>query len=153
MSQPADPLLRLHCVNVFVRDQEQSLEFYRDQLGFRVVFDTRVQSGERWVAVAPPDGDAVLSLVAPKPDSRQYQLIGRPTDVVFVTDDVLARYHEWRQRGVQFLTTPKLKRIKYVDQSGNASATSSMLLGRESPVWGRCRHPLQRHRRQFVSPW
>jgi phosphoserine phosphatase RsbU/P len=137
-SQPvADPLLRLHCVNVFVRDQEQSLQFYRDQLGFRVVFDTRVQPGERWLAVAPPDGDAVLSLVAPKPDSRQYQLIGRPTDVVFVTDDVLARYHEWRQRGVQFLTTPKLKRIKYVDQGSDANGASSMLLGRESPVWGR----------------
>jgi phosphoserine phosphatase RsbU/P len=133
---PAEPLLRLHCVNVFVRDQQLSLEFYRDQLGFRVVFDTHVQSGERWVAVAPPDGDAVLSLVAPKPDSRQYQLIGRPTDVVFVTDDVVARYHEWRQRGVRFLTTPKLKRIKYVDHVEDASGNTPMLLGRETPVWG-----------------
>ena len=130
---PQDPLLRLHCVNVFVRDQEQSLQFYRDQLGFRVVFDTRVQSGDRWVAVAPPDGDAVLALIAPRPDSKLYQLIGRPTDIVFVTDDVLARYREWSSRGVHFLTTPKLKRIKYTDQPTN---TSSMLLGRESPIWG-----------------
>ena len=134
---PSDQLLRLHCVNVFVRDQEQSLQFYRDQLGFRVVFDTRLQSGERWVAVAPPDGDAVLALLAPKPGSRQYQLIGRSTDVVFLTDDVLTRYREWRRQGVCFVSTPKLKRIKYESQNGVAAPPApGMLLGRESPIWG-----------------
>ena len=58
-----DPHLRLHCVNVFVRDQDRSLRFYLDQLGFHLAFDTRLQSGERWVAVSPPDGSALLSLV------------------------------------------------------------------------------------------
>src|SRR5260370_1283424 len=46
------PHLRIHCINVFVRDQDRSLRFFVDQLGFNVAFDTRVQSGERWVAVA-----------------------------------------------------------------------------------------------------
>ena len=27
--------LRLHCVNVYVRNQERSLRFYLDQLGFQ----------------------------------------------------------------------------------------------------------------------
>ena len=71
--------LGLHAVNVFVRDQDRSLRFYVDQLGFHVAFDARLQSGERWVAVAPPDGTAVLTLVAPAPDSKEYKLIGRPT--------------------------------------------------------------------------
>src|SRR5258707_5894703 len=57
--------LRLHCVNVFVRDQDRSLRFFVDQLGFNVAFDTRVQSGDRWFGVAPPDGSAVMSLVVP----------------------------------------------------------------------------------------
>ena len=30
-----DPILRIHCIKVFVRDQERSLRFYLDQLGFR----------------------------------------------------------------------------------------------------------------------
>ena len=121
-----DHILRIHCVKIFVRDQEQSLRFYLDQLGFRLVADTLLQSGERWLAVAPPDGDTVLALVAPEPDSKLSQLIGRPTDVVFVTEDVLARCREWSRRGVK-MTTPKLRRVK--------SATSVMP-GSDVPVWG-----------------
>ena len=71
---------------------------------------------DRWVAVAPPDGSAVLSLVAPKPDSKQYGLIGRSTQVVFITDDVVAKFREWRKRGVRFLYTPRLKQITYERQ-------------------------------------
>jgi len=116
-------------VKVFVRDQDQSLRFYVDQLGFRLVADTVLQSGERWLAVAPPDGDTVLALIAPQPDSKVSHLVGRPTDVVFVTDDVLARYQEWSRRGVKFLSTPKLRRVKSVSQASNPS-------GVDSPVWG-----------------
>jgi serine phosphatase RsbU (regulator of sigma subunit)/predicted enzyme related to lactoylglutathione lyase len=129
LPQPClDQILRIHCVKVFVRDQEQSMRFYLDQLGFRLIADTLLQSGERWLAVAPPDGDTVLALVAPDPDSKQYQFIGRPTDVVFVTDDVLARVREWSRRGVK-MTTPKLRRVK------SASGTS-IRPGGEAPVWG-----------------
>jgi serine phosphatase RsbU (regulator of sigma subunit)/catechol 2,3-dioxygenase-like lactoylglutathione lyase family enzyme len=126
--QPSpDQILRIHCVKIFVRDQEQSLRFYLDRLGFRLVADTLLQSGERWLAVAPPDGDTVLALVAPKPNSKLYQLIGRPTDVVFVTDNVLARCQEWSRHGVK-MTTPKLRRVK--------SASGTSMPGSEVPVWG-----------------
>src|SRR6202790_2583709 len=97
-----DLYLRMHCVNVYVRDQERSLRFYLDQLGFHLAFDTRLQTGERWVAVAPPDGSAVLTLVAPEPDSKEHKLIGRATGIVLVTEDVITKYEEWRRRGVQF---------------------------------------------------
>jgi serine phosphatase RsbU (regulator of sigma subunit) len=130
LPQPStDQILRIHCVKVFVRDQEKSLRFYLDQLGFRLVADTLLQSGERWLAVAPPDGDTVLALVAPRADSKLYQLIGRPTDVVFVTNDVLARFREWSCRGVKFLSTPKLRRVRSVNGT-------SILPGSEAPVWG-----------------
>ncbi len=144
------PHLRLHCVNVFVRDQDRSLRFFVDQLGFNLAFDTRVQSGERWVGVAPPDGAAILSLIVPKPNSEQYKLIGRATQIVFVTEDVTAKFQEWSKRGVRFQTAPRLKRIRYqfqpaqtaaaaaATQSAESGATSksSMLLGEETPIWG-----------------
>src|SRR5437870_7507923 len=98
---PQRPFLGIHAVNVFVRDQEQSLRFYVDQLGFDIAFDARLPSGDRWVAVAPPDGSAVLSLTAPAPDSRAYKFIGRHTGIVFVTENVIAKYEEWRRRGVR----------------------------------------------------
>src|SRR6202158_2123172 len=150
------PHLRLHCVNVFVRDQDRSLRFFVDLLGFNVAFDTRVQSGERWVRGAPPDGAAILSLIAPKPNSEQYKLIGRATQIVFVTEDVTAKFQEWSKRGVRFQTPPRLKRIRYqfqppqtvaaaaTSQSAESGAgsksmapnVSGMLLGEETPVWG-----------------
>jgi hypothetical protein len=46
----------------------------------------------------PPDGGAVLSLIEPGPRSPDYKLIGRATQVVLVTDDVVAKLREWHQR-------------------------------------------------------
>lgn len=132
-----EPFLRFHAVKIYVRDQERSLRFYLDQLGFSLVYDTRLQSGERWVAVAPPDGTALLSLVAPKPGSREHKLIGRATQVSFVTDDVIAKFHEWTKRGVRFGHVPRLKRIKYERQDpASKPPAPSMLLGEKTPVWG-----------------
>ncbi len=108
-----DPYLRIQAVRVFVRDQDRSLRFYLDKLGFRLAADARLQSGQRWVAVAPPDGTAVLSLVAPSPRSPERRLIGRATQVVFVTEDVLGKFREWHKRGVRFRHEPRLQRIKY----------------------------------------
>jgi catechol 2,3-dioxygenase-like lactoylglutathione lyase family enzyme len=125
------PQLRIHAINIFVRDHDQSLRFYLDQLGFSLVGDVRFGSGQRWVAVAPPDGSAVLSLVAPKPDSKQYALIGRSTQVVFVTEDVVAKYREWGARGVKFQYTPRLKRIKYERQATAPDSTDPSLPSRE----------------------
>ena len=112
-SSRPDPYLRIHAVNVYVRDQDESLRFYLDQLGFVLAFDAKLQSGDRWVAVAPPDGSAVLALVAPKPESAAYHLIGRPTSIVLVTDNVPAKYREWRDRGVRFSHAPRLRRVHY----------------------------------------
>jgi serine phosphatase RsbU (regulator of sigma subunit) len=131
----ADAYLRIHAVRVFVRDQERSLRFYLDQLGFKLAFDARLESGQRWVAVAPPDGGAVLSLIAPRPRSVEYKLIGRATQVVFVTEDVPAKFREWHKRGVRFLHTPRLRRIRYDRGAPPGRGASLPPAGRE-PVWG-----------------
>ena len=129
------PHLRMHAVRVFVRDQERSLRFYLDQLGFRLAFDALLPSGQRWVAVAPPDGTALISLVAPRPTSPEHKLIGRATQVVFVTDDVTAKFREWLKRGVRFRHTPRLRRVRY--ERGVAAGPGDPVRpeGRE-PIWG-----------------
>src|SRR5260370_10842324 len=106
---------------VFVRDQDESLRCYVDQLGFEVAFDATLQSGDRWVAVAAPDGTAVLTLVAPKPGSKEYELIGRSTGVVFVTENVAEKYGEWRKRGVRFQYAPRLRRVSFESQTPTAA--------------------------------
>ena len=142
MSAPApspnpSPHLRIHSTQIFVRDLDRSLRFYLDQLGFHLAYDVKLQSGERLVAVAPPDCSAVLSLIAPKPDSVQYKLIGRSTQVVFITEDVVSKYKEWSLRGVRFNHTPRLRRIKFDSEARSVRPTiESPLLGEETSIWG-----------------
>ncbi len=129
--------LGLYAVNVFVRDQDRSLRFFVDQLGFNLAFDVRLQSGQRWVGVAPPNGTAVLTLIAPEPDSDEYKLIGQPTPVAFVAEDVGATYSQWRRRGVRFRHVPRLRRVKYQQQAVDGpEGAPSLLLGKKTPVWG-----------------
>jgi serine phosphatase RsbU (regulator of sigma subunit)/catechol 2,3-dioxygenase-like lactoylglutathione lyase family enzyme len=122
-----NPYLRIDAVNVYVRDLDRSLDFYLNQLGFHLALDIRLQSGYRLVAVAPPDGTTVLRLIVPDPDSEEYQLIGRHTPIVFLTEDVIAKFREWSKRGVRFHYTPRLRRIKH-DARTPASG--------EEPIWG-----------------
>ena len=129
--------LRVHAVNVFVRNQDQSLQFYVDQLGFSLAFDVRLQSGQRCVGVAPPHGTAVLTLIAPDPESDEYKLIGQPTGVAFVAEDVVATYRQWRLRGVRFRHVPRLRRVKYERSAGDGVSNGpSLLLGKRPPIWG-----------------
>jgi len=125
--------LRIHAVNVYVRDQDRSVRFYVDKLGFELAFDARLQSGQRWVAVSPPDGSAVLSLIAPESDSEEFKFIGRSTEVVFVTEDAAAKYVEWSARGVRFRFTPRLRRVQYDLANPNPELAS---MNEQKPIWG-----------------
>lgn len=134
-----NPYLRLQSVTIFVRNLDRSLNFYVDQLGFQLVFDARSQefAGRHFVTVAPPDGTANLTLVAPEPDSDQFKLIGRPTQVTFVTEDVLAKFREWSARGVRFLVNPRLKRLKYpAHAQASAAVAPPSAAGEHPPIWG-----------------
>jgi serine phosphatase RsbU (regulator of sigma subunit)/catechol 2,3-dioxygenase-like lactoylglutathione lyase family enzyme len=136
-----DPHLRMHCVNVYVRNQDRSLKFYLEQLGFHLAFDTRLQGGERWLAVAPPDGSTLLALVTPSATSPMYKLIGRSTNVVFITEDVTSKYSEWSKRGVVFSHTPRLRRIQYRREErtaarGGDGSHDAPMLGERENIWG-----------------
>jgi serine phosphatase RsbU (regulator of sigma subunit)/uncharacterized glyoxalase superfamily protein PhnB len=130
-----DPYLRLLCVNVFVRNQDRSLQFYVEKLGFKVVIDENYETGVRWIAVAPPDGNVVFALVTPKRNSEEYKLIGRSRHAVLVTEDVLAKYEDWRKRGVRFHHPPQMTLwggilTSFEDLDGNAFS----LVGRDDWV-------------------
>jgi catechol 2,3-dioxygenase-like lactoylglutathione lyase family enzyme len=103
-----DPYLLLQQVTLFVRDQERSRRFFVDCLGFAVALDYASAEFGRWVMVAPPDGTARISLVAPKPDSEEYALIGKTRQLVFLTENVDVKYREWKERGVKFDCPPEL---------------------------------------------
>ncbi|NYF89325.1 SpoIIE family protein phosphatase [Tunturiibacter empetritectus] len=104
---PECPYLRIFKSTVYVRNHDKSLKFYVDQLGFSIVADAHFDFDGRWVAVAPPDGSAVLALMAPRPGTENYKLIGRNTQIGFISEDIDTTYELWRNRGVRFHHPPQ----------------------------------------------
>ncbi len=120
-----DPYLCLHFVIIFVRDQERSLRFFADKLGFRVVVDHTFEDGNRWIEVGPPDGTAQLGIALAPPGSESEKLIGGPTDIYFITEDLPGKYKEWSERGVHFQFPPQVPawggiHTRFEDPDGNS---------------------------------
>jgi serine phosphatase RsbU (regulator of sigma subunit) len=59
------------------------------------------------VAIAPPDGNTILALLAPKRGTAHYKFIGRATQIGFIAEDIDATYRLWLSRGVHFLNPPQ----------------------------------------------
>src|SRR6185436_10581918 len=68
--------------------------------------------------------------------SSQSRLIGRPTQVAFVTEDVAATYREWRRRGVHFRNTPRLRRVVYEQPASAREPLTLAETAEHAPVWG-----------------
>jgi catechol 2,3-dioxygenase-like lactoylglutathione lyase family enzyme len=99
-------------VALVVRDYDEALAFYTRQLGFRVVADTPLGGGKRWVLVAPPGeagGSALLLAQADGPE--QLARVGNQTGgrvfLFLTTDDFYRDYHAMQARGVDFHETPR----------------------------------------------
>ncbi|HLZ40289.1 MAG TPA: SpoIIE family protein phosphatase [Candidatus Sulfotelmatobacter sp.] len=119
-----DPYLCLHFALIYVRDQERSLRFYVDKLGFRVVVDHRFENGQRWIEVAPADGNAHLGLTLLQPGDDVERLIGPEARIWFITEDVVRKYEQWNTSGVPFEFPPQVPawggiHTRFKDPDGN----------------------------------
>ena len=97
-------------VALVVRDYDEALEFYTEALGFRVIEDTALGGGKRWVLVAPADSRGTSLLLARAATPEQASRIGNQTGGrVFLflhTDDFWRDYNELRARRVKFVREP-----------------------------------------------
>jgi serine phosphatase RsbU (regulator of sigma subunit)/predicted enzyme related to lactoylglutathione lyase len=120
--RPYDP--RFQFAVVPVRDQDCSLRFYVEQLGFHLVVNQETPSGECWIVVEPPDGSVQLALVRPLEGSDACRKQGEDTGIVLVTSDLEALCEEWAERGVSFPGPPteapgQARRAIFQDVDGN----------------------------------
>lgn len=110
-------------VGLYVRDQEEALEFYVGKLGFRV--HTDVTNGDyRWLTVQHPDQPSFqLGLFAPGPPVvdagtartlRQLVAKGAMPPLVLTVADCRAAYERIRAAGVE-LTQEPMERYGTVD--------------------------------------
>ena len=98
---------------MLVRDYDEAKAWYADVLGLKVVEDTALDNGRRWVLLAPPGSRETRVLLARAADPDQVRRVGDQTGGrVFLflhTSDFAADYDRLRARGVRFSGAPRFE--------------------------------------------
>jgi predicted enzyme related to lactoylglutathione lyase len=77
-------------------DQDRSVEFYVQDIGFEKRTDLAFGESYRWVEVYPPSGTTGIALAPP----REGNPTGVQTGISLTTDDIDATHAHLRSRGV-----------------------------------------------------
>jgi lactoylglutathione lyase len=104
---------KLGYVTYLVRDYDEAIQYFTGMLDFKLVEDTQLEGGKRWVLVAPRGtGDCCL-LLAKASTAQQESLIGSQAGGrVFLflhTDDFQRDHTLMRSKGVVFLEEPRME--------------------------------------------
>ena len=117
---------------LYVRDQDEALEFYVEKLGFRVHTDAK-NGDYRWLTVQHPDQPSFqLGLFAPQPPTvdpataqtlREVVAKGAMPPLVLMVEDCRAAYDKMAAKGVEFTQEPVARYgavdASFRDPSGN----------------------------------
>ncbi len=90
--------------SIFVKDQQESLNFWVDKVGFEVICDLLLESNFRWVEIAPRSSDSSMNLY-PKSLISKKDLKPMPV-IVFRTNDIRSTFNNLKARGVTFSRNP-----------------------------------------------
>ena len=97
VSKTATRISKVGTVVVPVTDQERSIAFYVDTLGFEKRVDIPFGEGYRWVEVAPPGAQTTIAVVPPPPGNPTGDV---QTGIGLNTDDIDAVHADLKARGV-----------------------------------------------------
>ncbi len=105
-------MMRLAKVTLVVRDYDEAIGYFVGALGFRLVENTEMGAGKRWVVVSPGEGSGDI-LLAKGVGEAQIARAGDQTGgrVAFFldTDDFDRDYTAFLARGVKFLEAPRVE--------------------------------------------
>jgi catechol 2,3-dioxygenase-like lactoylglutathione lyase family enzyme len=90
-------ITQLSTIGIPVDDQDRSLAFYVDKLGFEKRLDVAYGQGERWLEVAPIGAATTIALMR----ARDGLPAGIDTQVRLVTGDAQSEHARLRSLGVE----------------------------------------------------
>lgn len=96
MATKTTPVDKIGLVIIPSTDQDRSIRFYEQELGFEKRTDMAFGEGYRWVEVYPPNGTTGLALAPP----RQGDPTGVQTGISLNTGDIDATHAKLRSDGV-----------------------------------------------------
>jgi len=98
-------------IALVIRNYDEAIAFYTKMLGFRLIEDTDLGAGKRWVLVAPRGSEGTNLLLAQASTAEQASRIGNQTGGrVFLflhTDDFWRDYRAISGHGVKFVREPR----------------------------------------------
>jgi catechol 2,3-dioxygenase-like lactoylglutathione lyase family enzyme len=98
-------------IAIVVRNYDEAIAFYTNILRFRLLEDTDLGAGKRWVLVAPDGSTGTALLLAQAATPEQSSRIGNQTGGrVFLflhTDDFWRDYRSLQSHNVEFVRPPK----------------------------------------------
>ena len=113
-------------VSISVTDQDKSLAFYTEKLGFELVIDEAFDNSSRWLELKPPMGQTRVVLLKTKPGDAR---LGSLTNIVFTSDDIEKTYFDLKEKGVHFKESPNKQTwgmfTQFVDPDGNVFVLAS----------------------------
>ncbi len=93
---PSTTITTVRTVAVPAADQDRSVAFFTDRLGFEVRMDAEISPGLRWIEVAPPGSPVSIAIVAASVELPA----GVDTGIRFVTMDAEAEHASMSHQGV-----------------------------------------------------
>ena len=94
-----------------VKDYDLAIDFYVKKLGFRLVEDTDLGAGKRWVVVRPPGAVESGLLLARADGQDQASRVGNQTGgrvfLFLQTEDFERDFDAMTRAGVSFLEAPR----------------------------------------------
>ena len=90
-------------VSVPTRDQDRSLAFYTDQLGFKLVTDQPFDGTQRWIELRVGNSETRFVLFTADEGPQP----GFAFNGALACDNVERTYEELKARGVEFASPPK----------------------------------------------
>jgi len=98
-------------VALLVRDYDEAIAFFTYALRFTLVEDQPMGGDNRWVVVAPANGNGAALVLAKAASAEQLALVGNQTGGrVFLflhCDDFERDYRYMKSRGVRFVEAPR----------------------------------------------
>ncbi len=113
-------------VSIPVSNQDVSLKFYTEKMGFKVATDQQFGPGMRWIELLIPGSNTNIALFTPPGHESR---IGGFQPVTFWCDDVFATTKAMQEKGVELAEEPRKEQwgtmAKFRDPDGNEFVFSS----------------------------
>jgi len=93
---PTTTITTIRTIAIPATDQDKTVGFFVDKLGFEKVFDAELQPGFRWIEVAPPGSEVSVAIVAASNELPS----GIDTGIRFVLTNAEADHAALTERGV-----------------------------------------------------